>query len=71
PADAAVVAMAGLRSRHNTFMSVPLVWMMINQHTADSGFASYGDWIPLVVAVAIGWWFVTMFYRQAAKVPGF
>jgi uncharacterized membrane protein len=71
PADAALVAMAGQRSRHNTFMSVPLVWMMIDQHTAESGFASYGEWIPLVVVVAVGWWFVTMFYRQAAKVPGF
>src|SRR5262249_25962299 len=31
--DAAVVALAGLRSRHNTYMSLPLLWMMINSHT--------------------------------------
>src|SRR5437764_13070565 len=30
-ADPAVVKIAGLRSRHNTYMSVPLVWAMIGQ----------------------------------------
>jgi len=28
-ADAAIVKLAGLRSRHNTYMSVPLLWAMI------------------------------------------
>src|SRR5947209_1582527 len=32
-ADANVVKLAGLRSRHNTYMSVPLLWGMIGQHT--------------------------------------
>lgn len=71
PADQALVAQAGARSRHNTYMSVPLIWTMINQHTAEAGFSSYGDWVPLLVAIGIGWWFVTMCYRQAAKVKGF
>src|SRR5689334_22339298 len=31
--DPAIVKLAGLRSRHNTYMSVPLVWGMIGQHT--------------------------------------
>ena len=31
--DANLVKLAGLRSRHNTYMSVPLVWTMIGQHT--------------------------------------
>src|SRR5436853_2449092 len=36
--DAALVALAGSRSRHNTYMSVPLLWAMINQHmTAFAG----------------------------------
>src|SRR6185503_10497735 len=30
--DAAVPALAGLRSKHNTYMSVPLVFMMISNH---------------------------------------
>ena len=31
--DAALLALAGARSRHNTYMSVPLFWGMINSHT--------------------------------------
>jgi uncharacterized membrane protein len=38
-ADAALVGMAGARSRHNTYMSVPLLWFMLNQHTSASGMA--------------------------------
>ena len=67
--DPDLVALAGTRSKHNTYMSVPLVWTMIDSHTVVP-FASYG-WVGLVVAVAIGWWFTSMFYRQSAKVPGF
>lgn len=67
--DADLVALAGTRSKHNTYMSVPLVWMMMNQHSVVP-FASFGFW-GVVGAVAVGWWFCSMFYRQAAKVPGF
>ncbi|MBM4267685.1 MAG: urate hydroxylase PuuD [Deltaproteobacteria bacterium] len=69
PPDAALVALAGTRSRHNTYMSIPLIWMMIDAHTTVP-FASAG-WIGVVVMVAIGWWLGTMFYRQSAKVKGF
>ena len=34
--DAALVGLAGLRSRHNTYMSAALIWTMISLHT--SGF---------------------------------
>ena len=67
--DPDLVALAGTRSKHNTYMSVPLVWMMMNQHTVVP-YASFGFW-GVVGAVAIGWWFCSMFYRQSAKVPGF
>lgn len=68
PPDAALVGLAGTRSKHNTYLSVPLIWMMINSHTVVP-FAS--SWIWLLVMVAVGWWFCSMFYRQAAKVKGF
>lgn len=67
--DADLVALAGSRSKHNTYMSLPLVWMMIDTHTVVP-YASLGFW-GVVGAVAIGWWFCSMFYRQSAKVPGF
>jgi uncharacterized membrane protein len=63
-ADASV---AGTRSKHNTYMSVPLIWMMLNQHTLM--FA--GSWIGLVGIIAIGWGVTYFLYQKAAKVPGF
>jgi uncharacterized membrane protein len=65
--DAALVAMAGQRSRHNTYMSVPLVWMMINQHTTS--FA--GSFLTLLVIVAGAWGVTMLLYKKAAAVKGF
>jgi uncharacterized membrane protein len=74
--DAALVAMAGARSRHNTYMSVPLVFAMINQHT--TGFSNQslfglntGFRVWTLLAVALGWLVVMLLYKKAAKVKGF
>jgi uncharacterized membrane protein len=64
PADP---ALAGTRSKHNTYMSVPLIWMMLNQHTVT--FA--GGFVTLVVIIAIGWAATNLLYKKAAKVAGF
>ena len=66
--DAALMAQAGMRSRHNTYLSVPLVWMMINAHTTVPGADS---WFYLLAVIAIGWLAVSMVYKKAAKVKGF
>ena len=73
--DPALVAFAGTRSRHNVYLSVPLVWTMINYHTTTVGTdlgipASYGYGLVLIV-VLIGWHIVWQLYRKAAKVKGF
>lgn len=65
--DAALVATAGLRSRHNTFLSVPLVWTMINSHTTFLA----GAWWSIPVVVALGWMVVKQLYSRAGKVKGF
>ena len=70
PPPADKVAMAGLRSRHNTYLSIPLVWAMIDMHTVVP-FASEPGWLWLMVMVAAGWWLGTMLYRQSQKVKGF
>jgi uncharacterized membrane protein len=65
--DPAVVGLAGIRSKHNTYMSVPLVFAMISQHGI---WAASGDWtLPLVILV--GWGFVFSMYRKAGGVKGF
>jgi uncharacterized membrane protein len=65
--DAALVGMAGTRSRHNTYMSVPLVWMMIAQHTT----AFAGTWLWLLVAIAVAWAVVVQLYKKGTAVKGF
>lgn len=68
PADLA--ALAGLRSKHNTYMSVPLVFMMLNQHNF---WASMGGATPVVLAIVVlaGWALTYHLYQIATKVKGF
>jgi uncharacterized membrane protein len=70
PEDA-TVALAGTRSRHNTFLSVPLLFFMLNSHAtwASSGHDPFPVW-PLVV-VAVGWVGTHHLYAHAKKVKGF
>lgn len=65
--DAALLAMAVTRSKHNTYLSVPLVWTMINMHTAVP---AAGHWLYLVGAVVVGWIVVWLAYGKAAKLKG-
>jgi uncharacterized membrane protein len=74
--DGALVALAGARSRHNTYMSVPLVWGMINQHTTYLSGGNLG--IPkslafavYLVIVLVGWHLVFQLYKKAGQVKGF
>jgi uncharacterized membrane protein len=65
--DQALASLAGARSRHNTYMSVPLFWTMVNAHTsppADS------VWYLLGVTL-LGWLLVAWVYKVSAKVKGF
>jgi uncharacterized membrane protein len=66
--DAAVVALVGQRSRHNTYMSVPLLWAMIDAHTTAT--VAVNGWYYLMGVVAIGWLVVSLMYDKAGKVKG-
>jgi len=68
--DAALVGMAGTRSRHNTYMSVPLVWMMITQHTTAFAGGAW-PWLWLLIAIAVSWAVVVQLYKKGAAVKGF
>lgn len=69
PADSPEVKIAGLRSRHNTFMSVPLVFFMLSNHYGEMYGNTYRDWCALGVIV-LGFVAVRLLYGKAAKVPG-
>lgn len=65
--DAALVALAGLRSRHNTYLSAPLVWTMLNAHSVF--LMAY--WWSLPVMVALGFVLINHLYKASTKVKGF
>ena len=74
--DANLVKIAGLRSRHNTYMSVPLLWAMIGQHTTffaggNLGIPSNLFWVAWLVIIIIGWHIAFQIYKKAGKVQGF
>lgn len=70
--DAALVGLAGTRSRHNTYMSVPLVWTMVNMHTAAAAPGNiWGQAAFLLAAVALGWLAVMQLYKKAGAIKGF
>lgn len=66
--DPAVVALAGSRSKHNTYMSVPLVFLMISQHAT---WAASATPISLTIIVALGFGLAYHIYDRAKNVKGF
>jgi uncharacterized membrane protein len=67
--DSPEVKIAGLRSRHNTYMSVPLIFTMISNHYPTMYGQQYRD-VCLAGVIALGFFFAWLMYKKAAKVPG-
>lgn len=67
PADG---ALAGLRSKHNTYMSVPLLLLMVSPD--QSAITSIEEWyIVLPVILVVGFVLTYLIYGKAKTVPGF
>jgi uncharacterized membrane protein len=66
--DPALVALSGARSRHNTYLSVPLIWTMINSHTIVPFAANI---VYLILVIPLGWAAVYLIYSKAGTVKGF
>jgi uncharacterized membrane protein len=64
--DAALAATAGLRSKHNTYMSVPLVFTMISNHYPEV-YGSEWNWLLLSALVGIGWLITKFLYNKSAS----
>lgn len=74
--DANLVKLAGMRSRHNTYMSLPLLWSMIGQHTTyfaggNLGIPGNYFWIFFLLVIIVGWHIIFQCYKKSAKVQGF
>ncbi len=64
PADS---ALAGMRSRHNTYMSVPLLFLMVS---VDQAGAHQLDAQGLALVLVVAWVVTFALYRRAAGVGG-
>lgn len=53
--DAALAARAKLRSKQNTFMAVPVVFIMISSHFPTATYGSRHNWVVLSALVLVGW----------------
>jgi len=53
--DASLGAQAKLRSKHNTFMAVPVVFLMISNHFPVATYGNTYAWEVLVALVLLGW----------------
>ena len=74
--DAGDLALAGGRSKHNTYLSVPLLWAMIDSHTSYFAGGNLGipddyAWISMLVVTLLGWHIVWHLYRKAPTIKGF
>ena len=53
--DAALSAQAKLRSKHNTFMAVPVVFLMLSNHYPVATYGNRYNWPVLMTLVVVGW----------------
>ncbi len=65
--DHLIMARVMQHSRHNTYLSVPLLWTMIEAHTAVP---AANNWLYLVAVILIGWALVSAVYKKGGKLQG-
>ncbi len=62
--DDALSAQAKFRSKQNTFMAVPVVFLMISNHFPGVAYGEQYNWVVLAVLVLVGW-VAAKFIRRA------
>jgi uncharacterized membrane protein len=62
--DDALSAQAKLRSKQNTFMAVPVVFIMISNHFPGVAYGDQYNWAVLSVLILVGW-IAAKFIRRA------
>lgn len=62
--DDALSAQAKLRSKQNTFMAVPVVFIMISNHFPGVAYGDQYNWVVLALLILLGW-VAAKFIRRA------
>lgn len=73
--DAALPAIAGLRSKHNTYMSMPLMFFMVSNHyplaygmTMEMGGKAMNmSWAIAAIVIAVGWGIAKFLFDKSAQ----
>jgi uncharacterized membrane protein len=72
--DAALPALAGLRSKHNTYMSMPLLLFMVSNHYPLAyGMTMGGEkgmnlsWVIVAVVIGAGWGVTKFLYNKSGE----
>ncbi|MGA9405957.1 MAG: urate hydroxylase PuuD [Bacteroidota bacterium] len=63
--DPLLVARIAQRGQHNMYLSVPLLWTMIEAHTAVPAADS---WLYLLAVILIGWFVVSLVSKKAGSI---
>jgi uncharacterized membrane protein len=53
--DPALGAQAKLRSKHNTFMAVPVVFLMLSNHYPVATYGNHYAWPVVMILIVVGW----------------
>jgi uncharacterized membrane protein len=53
--DLALGAQAKLRSKHNTFMAVPVVFLMLSNHYPVATYGNHYAWPVMMILIVVGW----------------
>jgi uncharacterized membrane protein len=69
--DANDAALAGMRSKHNTYMAVPLLLMMLSVHEAFMGISFGEPWQWILGMLVVGYLATMWLYAISTKVKGF
>jgi uncharacterized membrane protein len=61
--DASLGAQAKLRSKHNTFLAVPVVFLMLSNHYPVATYGSHYNW-EMMLALVVAGWIAAKFIRE-------
>ena len=53
--DPGLGAQAKLRSKHNTFMAVPVVFLMVSNHYPVATYGNHYAWPVMMILIVVGW----------------
>jgi uncharacterized membrane protein len=62
--DAALGAQAKLRSKHNTFVAVPVVFLMLSNHYPVATYGNRYSW-PVMISLVVAGWVAAKLIREA------